>query len=221
MFKKNQKCVLKSIILNMENHNVSTSNILMEMLGDDMKIAVTLRTTTKDIGIKNKDSAPTSPCDNQTKWTALKMFELEKFFLIKTLILEIKDLNHEATNLTFVAMLMEQVEYLKEEKKVKNSIILSLTNQYNNIFDSTTTYNSNNSNDDNINSSSNNNNNDCSSIKRISNNKKIILLTQLIVLIIIMIIMFPIINVIHLNLLVLAILIQKKLAILLIIIMLL
>ena len=31
----------------MENHNVSTRNILLETVGDDIPIAVTLRTQTK------------------------------------------------------------------------------------------------------------------------------------------------------------------------------
>ena len=48
----------------MENLNVSTSNTLLEMLGDDIPITVTLSTPTKDIRIENKDSAPTTPCDN-------------------------------------------------------------------------------------------------------------------------------------------------------------
>ena len=49
----------------MEDHNVSTSNILLETIGDDILITVTLSTPTKDIGIENKDSPPTTPCDNQ------------------------------------------------------------------------------------------------------------------------------------------------------------
>ena len=53
----------------------------------DIPITVTLSTSTKDIGIENKDSTPTTPCDNQvtleTKLTALKSFVLEQFFLIK------------------------------------------------------------------------------------------------------------------------------------------
>ena len=111
----------------MENHNVSTSNILLETLDDDIPIAVTLSTPSRDIGIKNKDSAPTTPCDNQvpleTELAALKSFVVEQFFLIKKSIKEIKDPNHEAVNSTYVVMLMEQIEYLKEENKVKNSII--------------------------------------------------------------------------------------------------
>ena len=71
----------------MENLNVSTSNTLLEMLGDDIPITVTLSTPTKDIRIENKDSAPTTPCDNQVpleiELTALKSFVLEQFFLIK------------------------------------------------------------------------------------------------------------------------------------------
>ena len=39
----------------MENHNVSTSNILLEMLGDEILITVALSTPTKDIGTENKD----------------------------------------------------------------------------------------------------------------------------------------------------------------------
>ena len=60
---------------------------------------------------------------------------------------------------TYVVMLMEQIEYLKEENKVKNSIIQPLTNQYYNTFDSTTTYNSNNNNDDNKRNTNTNNHN--------------------------------------------------------------
>ena len=55
---------------------------------------------------------------------------------------------------------MEQMEYLKEENKVKDSIIQSLTNQYNNVFNSTTTYNSNKNNDNNSNTTNNNHNNE-------------------------------------------------------------
>ena len=49
----------------MENYNVSTSNILLGTLDDDIPITVTLGTPTKDIRIENKDSAPATPCDNQ------------------------------------------------------------------------------------------------------------------------------------------------------------
>ena len=156
----------------MENHNVSTSNILLETLDDDIPITVTLSTPSRDIGIKNKDSAPTTPCDNQvpleTELAALKSFVVEQFFLIKKSIKEIKDPNHEAANSTYVVMLMEQIEYLKEENNIKNSIIQSLTNQYNNIFNSTTT--SNNNNNNNNNNSNNNNNNDNNSNNNNNNN---------------------------------------------------
>ena len=60
---------------------------------------------------------------------------------------------------TYIVMLMEQIEYLKEENKVKNSIIQSLTSQYYNIFNSTTTYNSNSNNDDNNSNTNKNNHN--------------------------------------------------------------
>ena len=56
-------------------------------------------------------------------------------------------------------MLMEQIEYLKEENKVKKSIIQSLTNQYYKTFNSTTTYNSNSNNDDNNSNTNKNNHN--------------------------------------------------------------
>ena len=84
----------------MENHNVSISNIL-ETLDDDIPITITLSTPSRDIGTKNKDSAPITPCDNQvpsleTELTALKLFVLEQFFLIKQSIQETKDPNHEA-----------------------------------------------------------------------------------------------------------------------------
>ena len=104
----------------MENHNVSTSNILLETLDDDIPSmsSVTLSTPSRDFAIKNKDSAPTTPCDNQvlleTELAALKSFVVEQFFLIKKSIKEIKDPNHEAANSTYVVMLMEQIEYLKE-----------------------------------------------------------------------------------------------------------
>ena len=48
----------------MENHNISTSNMLLETLGDDIRITVTLRAPTKGIGLEKKDSAATTPCDN-------------------------------------------------------------------------------------------------------------------------------------------------------------
>ena len=100
----------------MENHNVSTSNILLETLDDDIPIAVTLCTPSRDIAIKNKDSSPTTPCDNlvplETELTALKSFVVEQFFLIKKSIKEIKDPSHAVVN----SML-----------KVKNSIIQLLT----------------------------------------------------------------------------------------------
>ena len=92
----------------------------METLYDDIPITVILSTPSRDIGIKNKDSAPTTPCDNQvpleTESTALKSFVVEQFFLIKKSIHEIKDSDDEAANSTYVFMLMEQIEYLKEEK---------------------------------------------------------------------------------------------------------
>ena len=71
----------------MENHNVSSSNILLETLDDDIPITVNLSTPSRDIRIKNKDSARTTPCNNQvpleTELTALKSFVVEQFFLIK------------------------------------------------------------------------------------------------------------------------------------------
>ena len=64
----------------MENHNISTNNILLEILGDDIPITVTLSTPTKDMGIENKDSALTTPCNNQvsleTELTYLNFFVL-------------------------------------------------------------------------------------------------------------------------------------------------
>ena len=65
----------------------------------------------------------------ETKLTALNSFVSEQLFLIKNLMQEIKDPNHEATNTTYIATLTEQIDYLKEEIKVKNYIIQSLTNQ--------------------------------------------------------------------------------------------
>ena len=89
----------------------------------EISIKVTLSSPTKDIGIKIKDSAPTTPCDNQVTFeielTALKSFVLEQFFVIKKTIQEIKDPKHEVANSTYVAMLMGQTEYLKEENKLK------------------------------------------------------------------------------------------------------
>ena len=86
----------------MENHNISTSNILLELLDDDILIKVTLSTPSRDIRTKNKDSSPTTSSDNQdpleAELAALKWFVMEQFFLIKKLIKEIKDLNHEAAN---------------------------------------------------------------------------------------------------------------------------
>ena len=146
------------------------------MPGDDILIAVTLSTPTKDIGIENKDSAPTTPYDNQvpleTELIALKSFVLEQFFLIKKSIQEIKNPNYEAANSTYIAMLMEQIEYLKEGSKVKNSIIQSLTNQHINIFNNTTTSRSNNNNDNNSNTTTttNNNNNENDSKNNNNNN---------------------------------------------------
>ena len=110
----------------MENHNISTSNILLEMLVDDIPITVTLSTPTKDIQKKTKDSAPTTPYNNQfpleTEGTARKSFVLEQFFLKKKLTQEIKDPSQKAAKSTYVAMLMEQIEYLKEENKLYYSI---------------------------------------------------------------------------------------------------
>ena len=84
----------------------------------DIPITVTLSTPIKDIGIENKDSALTTPCDNQvtleTELIALKSFVLEQFFLVKKTIQEIKDPNDEVANSTYVAILMGQIEYLKE-----------------------------------------------------------------------------------------------------------
>ena len=72
----------------MENHNVSNSNTLLKGLCDNIPI-----------GIENKDSAPTAPCNNQfpleTELTAPKSFVLEQVFLIKKQIHEIKECNHE------------------------------------------------------------------------------------------------------------------------------
>ena len=54
--KRNYKLVLKLIILNKESHKVSTSNILLALIGDDTLITVTLSTPTKDIRIEKKFS---------------------------------------------------------------------------------------------------------------------------------------------------------------------
>ena len=45
----------------------------------------------------------------------------------------IKDPNHETANLAYIAMVMEQIESLKEKYKVKSYIIQPLANLYNNI----------------------------------------------------------------------------------------
>ena len=109
---------------------------------------------------------------------------------------EIKKPNHEAANSTYVTMLMEQIEFLKEvENKVKNSIIQSLTNQYNNIFNTTTTHNS--------------KNNDNKKIIIILSTLTIILTILLLIImtitIIIIMIVFLIIHVLHLKLIILII----------------
>ena len=75
-------------------------------------------------------------------------------------------------------MLMEQIEYLKQENEIKNSIIQSLKNQFNNIFNSTATCNSNNNNDinnsnANTNNNNNNNNNDNNNNNNNNSNKEI------------------------------------------------
>ena len=128
-------CVLKSINLNVENHNVSTSNILLETLGNYIPITVTLRAPIKNIRIENKDSVSTTPCDNhvplERELNAYKSFLIELLFLIKKLIQEIKDSNNETANLTYIAMLIEQTVSVNEKNEVKNSIIQSLTKQYN------------------------------------------------------------------------------------------
>ena len=72
--------------------------MLLETLGDDIPIIVTLSAPTKDINIENKDSAPTTPSNNQvpleTELTALKSFVQEQSFLTKTSTQEIKVHNH-------------------------------------------------------------------------------------------------------------------------------
>ena len=158
----------------MENHNVSTSNILLETLGDEILITVALSTPTKDIGTENKDWAPTTPCDNQVpleiELTALKSIVPEQFFVIKKFMQEITDPNHESANSTYVAMLREQREFLKEEQFLKNSIIQSLTNQYNNVFNSTTTYNSNNNSNSNTNNNNDDDDNNSNNLQKCNNN---------------------------------------------------
>ena len=76
-----------------DSNNIYNSYITKATI--DILITVTLSTPTKDIGIENKDSAPTTPCDNQvtleTELTALKSFVLEQFFHINKTIKEIKD----------------------------------------------------------------------------------------------------------------------------------
>ena len=158
----------------MENHNVSTSNRLLETLGDEILITVALSTPTKDIGTENKDWAPTTPCDNQVpleiELTALKSIVPEQFFVIKKFMQEITDPNHESANSTYVAMLMEQREFLKEEQFLKNSIIQSLTNQYNNVFNSTTTFNSYNNSNSNTNNNNNDDDNNSNNLQKCNNN---------------------------------------------------
>ena len=158
----------------MENHNVSTSHILLETLGDEILITVALSTPTKDIGTENKDWAPTTPCDNQVpleiELTALKSIVPEQFFVIKKFMQEITDPNHESANSTYVAMLREQREFLKEEQFLKNSIIQSLTNQYNNVFNSTTTYNSNNNSNSNTNNNNDDDDNNSNNLQKCNNN---------------------------------------------------
>ena len=56
-----------------------------------------------------------------------------------------------------VAMLMEQIDYVKEGNKLKNSIIQFHTNQYNDVSKSTIIRNSINNNEDNNNSTNDNN----------------------------------------------------------------
>ena len=95
-------------------YNSYITKVITEIL-----TTVTLSTPTKDIRIENKDSALTTPCNNQvtleTELTAFTLFVLEHFFLIKKTIQEIKDPNYEVANSTYVAMLMGQLEYLMDE----------------------------------------------------------------------------------------------------------
>ena len=82
--------------------NISTSNIFLKTLDDEISVTVTLSTLFVDIGIENNVSSPTTPCDNQvlleTELTALESFVVERLFLIKRSIQEIKDPNHEEAN---------------------------------------------------------------------------------------------------------------------------
>ena len=83
---------------------------------------------------------------------------------------EITDPNHESASSTYVATLMEQREFLKEEQFLKNSIIQSLTNQYNNVFNSTTTYNSNNNSNSNTNNNNDDDDNNSNNLQKCNNN---------------------------------------------------
>ena len=114
----------------MENHNVSTSNILLETIDDDILITVTLSTPSRDIGINNKDSAPATPCASQvsleTELTALKRFVVEQFYLIKKFIQEIKDPNHDAL-MIFLIITIITFLVLKALVVIKTKIMISLT----------------------------------------------------------------------------------------------
>ena len=102
--------------------------------------------------------------------TALKSIVPEQFFVIKKSMQEITDPNHESANSSYVAMLMEQREFLKEEQFLKNSIIQSLTNQYNNVFNSTTTFNSYNNSNSNTNNNNNDDDNNSNNLQKCNNN---------------------------------------------------
>ena len=67
----------------MENHNVSTSNILFENLDGDVLTTVTLSIPSRDIGKENKDSAPTTSCDNQVP-SVTKLTDLNRLCWINS-----------------------------------------------------------------------------------------------------------------------------------------
>ena len=89
----------------MKSHNISTSNLLLKNIDKSIPMSVTLTNPTKVVETLKKSSA-TTPCRDplEAVSTARKSFVLERLYLLKKSIQEIKDPDHETTNSSYVSL---------------------------------------------------------------------------------------------------------------------
>ena len=124
--------------------------------------------------VENCDADITDLKIVKAELSALKMFVVEQIYLVKQQLGIPKNAECEQNNEILITSLNEQINYLKEENKIKTSIIQSLINQINKNNNSYDTNNNSNNNSHSFSNSNNNfsniHNSDPNSLKNLNGN---------------------------------------------------